>query len=105
MSSPHGGQCAEEFTGDVALEAAADVAVAQALVPALLDVGVGACAVPPAGQHDGVQCPVQLPVTAAVEAVPVGASLLAGSGLAPASAANAASSRHRPTCENDTMAW
>jgi hypothetical protein len=52
-----------------------------------------------------VQRPVQGAVSAPVEPVPHDAPLLASSGLVPPRAANAASLRHRPGCENDTMAW
>ena len=72
LSTPGDGQCPEEFAGDVALDAAADFRVALAFGAAPFDVVVGAGAVPPAGLHDVVQGPVELPVAAAVEPVPHG---------------------------------
>jgi len=45
------------------------------------------------------------PVPAAVEPVPDALPLLAGSWLVPPGAAYAVSLRHRPGCEELTMAW
>src|SRR4051794_41821432 len=59
--------CAEEFSGDVALEAAADLGVGLAFGAAAGDVGVGAGADAPAGQQDVVEGAVELAVSAAVE--------------------------------------
>src|SRR3954452_24548701 len=58
---------AEEFSGDVALEAAADLGVGLAFGASAGDVGVGAGADAPAGQQDVVQGAVELAVSAAVE--------------------------------------
>jgi hypothetical protein len=71
---PGRGYGAEEFAGDVSLEAAADLGVGLALGAAFGDVGVGARADQPAGQSDVVQGAVELAVAAAVEAVPAGSA-------------------------------
>lgn len=70
--NPCGGQSAEEFAGDVPLEATADFTVWHLLGLASGDVGLGAFAVPPPGLGDVVQGSVELSVAAPVEAVPVG---------------------------------
>jgi hypothetical protein len=87
---------AVEVAGEGALEAAADVAVGLALegAPGFVCPGFGVA--PDAGDRDGVQGPVQCPVSAAVQAVSVRWPLLASSGATPASEANAASLLTRP---------
>jgi hypothetical protein len=97
LSGRHRGvQGAVELAGDVALEAAPDLLVGRAFGAAPGDVGPGGRAAAHPGGGDGVDRPVERPVTALVEPVAHGGPLLAGSGLVPASAANAASFRHRP---------
>ena len=58
-----------ELAGDVALEAASGFSCGFAFADSLGDVGLGEGAVSAAGDGDGVQCPVQVAVAAAVEAV------------------------------------
>lgn len=61
---------AVEVPGQGALEAAAYVAVGLGLQGAMGFVGPGLGVASDAGDRDGVQCAVQRPVAAAVEAVP-----------------------------------
>lgn len=63
-----------DFAGDVAFEAADDVAFGDAVCGAALDVGAGAGAVAHADDDDAVEGGVGLAVAAAVEAVSVGAA-------------------------------
>jgi hypothetical protein len=98
------GELAVELAGDVSLETAADFSWGLALGGAPGDVGAGPCASAYPGQRDGVDGAVQGPVAAAVEPVPDGLAALAGIGLVPPRAANAASLRHRPGWEKLTMA-
>src|SRR6266536_114697 len=78
MSSAQGGEVGAEgvvdFAGEVAFEAADDVAFGQSLSDAFLQVGLGAFAVGEADDDDAVQGGVGVAVTAAVEAVFVGAA-------------------------------
>jgi hypothetical protein len=96
---------AEEFAGDVALQAALDLAAGFALGSAACDVLPGCRAAPHAGQGDmwialfRARSPPRLSRWRTVW------PLLAGSGLVPDSAAKAASLRHRPGWENETMTW
>src|SRR5215207_1971672 len=97
MSSGHRGvEAAVELPGDVALEAAADFGIGLAFCAAPGDVGPGSLTCAPASQEDVVQGAVEVAVAAAVEPVTNDGPLLAGIGLAPASAAYAASLRQRP---------
>jgi hypothetical protein len=68
---------AVEVPGEGALEAAADVAMGLALQGATGFVGPGLGVASDAGDRDGVQCPVQGAVAAAVKAV-TGALAAAG---------------------------
>ena len=98
-------QSAVELAGDVPLEAAADLLGGLALGGASGDVGLG-------GRAAGMRA-VAMVCSARFRArspprlrrYRMVRPLLAGSGLAPPRAAIAASLRHRPGCENDTMAW
>src|SRR4051812_32739548 len=72
--------CAEEFSGDVPLEAAADLGVGLAFGAAAGDVGVGAGADAPAGQQDVVEGAGELAVAAAVEGGGADASAGGGGG-------------------------
>jgi hypothetical protein len=65
---------AKEFAGGVTLEGPADLCVGFASGSAGSNVRVGAWAHPPAGQHDVVQRPIEVPVAATIESVPVGAA-------------------------------
>jgi hypothetical protein len=93
----HGGQGAVELAGDVTLEAAPDLACGLALRGASCDVGAGLGAAAHPCEGDGVdravQCPGSPPRLRRWRTV---WPLLACSGLVPASAAKAASFRHRP---------
>ena len=62
-------ECSEEFSGDVALEAAADFSVGFALFAAAFDVGAGAFVAERACEDYDVDCPVELAVALTVEAV------------------------------------
>jgi hypothetical protein len=93
------GELPVEFAGNVSLEAAADFPGGLSLGGAPGDVGAGAGAAAHPGDCDGVDGAVQRPVAAAVEPVPEVWPLLAGIGLVPLSAANAASLRYRPRWE------
>src|SRR5438552_10921770 len=73
-----GAECVVSLAGDVALEAAEDLASAESLGGAFGGVGAGAVAVAEAADGDHVQRPVGLSVAAEVEPVAVGAS---GAGL------------------------
>lgn len=64
----------EDLTTDSALEASLCVLRGLALGRAARDVGLGRRVQPHPDQRDGVQCSIQLPVTAAVDPVPVGQS-------------------------------
>src|SRR5436305_2908576 len=64
----------EGFAGDVALEAAEDLAFVEAVGGALGGVGLGALAVAEAADGDHVERSVGLSVAAGVEAVAVGAA-------------------------------
>ena len=86
----------EEFTGDVALEAAADVAVGFSLGAAAFGVGLGSFVASQTGDGDGVDCRVESTVTEAVQAMSSREADDAGIGAVPASIANAASLRTRP---------
>lgn len=57
---------AVDLAGDVALEAADDLGLGQALGGAPLDVGAGGCVVAHADQHDAIEGGVGLAVAAAV---------------------------------------
>ena len=59
----------EEFSGDVALEAAADVAVGLAVGASAVGVGLGLFVASQTGDGDGVDCRVESAVTEAVEAM------------------------------------
>src|SRR6476661_5325811 len=78
-----GGQGAVELAGDVALEAAADLAGGLALGGAAGDVGPSPGAVGHAGQGDGVQGAVERAVAAAVEPVAYGAPAAGLEGAGP----------------------
>jgi hypothetical protein len=68
LSSGHGGvECSVELAGDVALEAAADLAWGLAFGGAAVDVGAGSGAVADPGQGDGVDDAVECPVAAGSE--------------------------------------
>ena len=60
---------AEEPSSDVAFKAPFDLSGGAALCSATSDVGLGFGVEPHPGQDNGVQCPVELSVTAPVEAV------------------------------------
>ena len=62
-------ECAEEFACDVALEAAADLAVGSAFGSATFEVGPSGRVVPLSLDGDDVQSAVELPVATAVEAM------------------------------------
>jgi hypothetical protein len=91
--------------GDGALEAALDVAQALALGGPPSGVGLGLGVVAQPHQHHGVQGAVELVVPATVEAMAVTCPDAAGIGLVPARAANAASERNRPGCDQLTSSW
>src|ERR1022692_3418653 len=63
---------AVDVPGQVALDAAADFPVGFAFGLAALDVGEGGRVAAHAADRDDMQCPVELPVAEAVEAVAVG---------------------------------
>src|SRR3954468_23349724 len=65
------GQVPEELAADVALEGADDLAAGAPLGGATGEVG-GCGVVAEPGERDGVDRPVQAPVSAAVEPVPLG---------------------------------
>lgn len=60
-----------EVSGDISLEAADDVATATSFACFPVCVGAGAVVVSESGEHDVVQCPVELTVAVAVDAVSV----------------------------------
>ena len=91
--------------GDVALQTAHDLLVGVAFSSAAGDVGLGGGAAAHPGNGDGVDGPVESAIRTAVEPVTDGPAAAGLTGLVPASAANTASSRHRPAWEKDTMAW
>lgn len=84
------------MTSEVALQAAADLAVGAALGASSL--GVGACfgVVDHAGDDGHVQGAVEASITSLVKEVAHGVPEEAGMGLTPASASKAASDRSRP---------
>ena len=65
---------AEEPSGDVAFEASFDLSGGAALGEATGNVGLGFGVEPHSGDDDGVKGPVELPVSASVEAVSDGLS-------------------------------
>src|SRR5213592_1856228 len=69
-----GSEGVEGFAGDVALEAAEDLAFVESVGAAFGGVGLGALAVAEAADGDHVECSVGLPVAAGVEPVAVGAA-------------------------------
>jgi len=77
-------QRCEDLPDDVALEAADDLGLAQAVLGALDDVGVGAWVITESTQGNGVQGVVGGPVAAAVEPVTVGSAAAGRDGGDPA---------------------
>src|SRR6266446_2862927 len=69
-----GAEGVEGLAGDVAFEAAEDLAFVEAVGGALVGVGLGLLAVPEAADGDHVQCSVGLSVAAWVESVTGGAA-------------------------------
>jgi hypothetical protein len=60
----------EELSGNGSLQASPDVADALALGRAPSGVGTGVWVIAEPGHHDGVECPVELPVTRPVQSMP-----------------------------------
>src|SRR5437667_8443643 len=69
-----GEECGVDFADEVALEAAHDLLLGEALFGASFDVGLGGRVVAHPAQGDGVEGAVGLSVAAAVESVAVGAA-------------------------------
>src|SRR2546430_14284765 len=79
-----GEECGVDFADDVALEAADDLFLAEALCGASVHVGLGSWVVAHSGQGDGVEGAVGGAVAAAVEAVSGGGARAGpGGGHAP----------------------
>ena len=85
-----------DASGEIALETALGLALGLSVAGAAKDVFAGWCMAGESGDHHLMKGAVEVPVAAAVEPKRVTCPLLAGNGLVPARAANAASNRIRP---------
>jgi hypothetical protein len=95
----------EQLPGDGPLQAPTDISDALALGSAPDGVGPGSWVVAQPGQHDRVQSAVRLAVARGFSRCLMTCPEEAGIGLAPASAAKAASERSRPACDQLTSTW
>ena len=98
-------RCRKIWRGDDRFKAPPGLAGGLAVGGAAGEVGAGIRVHAGAGQGDGVQGPVELAVAGSAEAVAVVSPEDAWMGAAPEKAANAASERNRPVCDQLIRTW